>query len=173
MESISLKYSFLILSIFFSHIVEVSAQTDCDTNCNYEFVEINDSTIELRVSINGHSGKTNYFRVNNDNNISLPSFQGRYKDCLVFMLGHGQHFRLLSVFQACNGIIISDDYEHTMCMKPDKKESYLFFYKGQPIKMTYNYKNFKVKFKKLRNKNKYRIFKGKTIISCNNKFHIE
>lgn len=173
MEHISLKYSLLILLLLFTHIVVVCAQTTCNTNSNYEFVEINDSTIELRVSINGHNGKADYYRVKNENNVTLPSFQGKYKDCLVFMLGYGQHYRLLTVFQVRDEIFIRDDYEHTMCMEPNKKESYLFFYDGQPIKMTYNYKNSKVKFKKLRNRDKYSIFKGKTIISCKEKFYVE
>ena len=168
-----IKNIFLILSLFFIQINDVCAQTYCDATSNYEFVEKNDSTIELRVSINGLHGKTEYFKVRNEDNASLPIFQGRYKDCLIFMLGHGQHFRLLTVFQVSDGIIIKDDYEHTMCLDPDEKESYLFFCDGQPIKMTYNYKNSKVKFKKLRNSNKYSIFKGKTIGSCKNKFYIE
>ena len=58
-------------------------------------------------------------------------------------------------------------------MEPDKKESYLFFYDGQPIKMTYNYNNSKVRFKKLRNRKKYSVFKGETIVSCKNKFYLD
>lgn len=173
MENISFKYTFLILLLIIIHNVEVCAQTNCNINYGYEFVDKNDSTIELRVFINGHSCKADYFKVNNDNNAYLPSFQGRYKDCLVFMIGYGQHFRLLTVFQVSDEMIIRDDYEHTMCMEPDKKESYLFFYNGQPIKMTYNYMNSKVKFRKIRNSKKYSIYKGKNIISCKNKFYLE
>ena len=173
MVHISFKYTFTILLIFFCFVLEVNAQTDCGTNCNYEFMEKNDSTIELCVSINGYSGKFDYFRLKSETKVPLPTFQGRYKDCLVFMLGYGQHFRLLTVFQVSNDEIIRDDYEHTMCMEPDKKESYLFFYDGQPIKMTYNYKNSKIKFKKLRNRKKYGVFKGKTIVSCKNKFYVD
>lgn len=172
MVHINLKYIFLILLLFFCFVVEVSAQTDRNTNSSYEFIEKNDTTIELRVSINGYSSKVDYFKLKGENKVSLPTFQGRYKDCLVFMLGYGQHFRLLTVFQVSNKKIIRDDYEHTMCMEPDKKESYLFFYDEQPIKMTYNYKNSKVKFKKLRNRKKYSTYKGETIVSCKNKFYI-
>ena len=168
-----MKYILSILSSIFIQIVTVSAQTYCDTDCNYEFVEKNDTTIELRVSINGLNGKAEYFKVNNEGIVPLPSFQGRYKDCLVFMLGYGQHFRLLSVFQICDGKVIKEDYEHSMCMEPDKKESYLFFYDGQPIKMTYNYENYKVKFKKLRNSKEYGNYKGKTIVSCKNRLYID
>jgi len=164
---------FLILSLFFYHVIEVNAQTDCETNNSYEFIEKNDSTIELRVYINGHSGKADYIKLKNEDNVPLPTFQGRYKDCLVFMRGYGQHYRLLTVFQISNGKIIRDDYEHTMCMEPNKKESYLFFYNGQPIKMTYNSENSKITFKKLRNKKKYSVFKGKTIVSCNNRFYVD
>ena len=170
---IRFKYTFLILSMLFCLSVDVYAQTDRDSNCSYDFIEKNDTTIELRVSINGYSGKVDYFKLKGDKNTPLPTFQGRFKDCLVFMLGNGQHYRLLTVFQVSNERIIRDEYEHTMCLEPDKKESYLFFYDGQPIKMTYNYKNSKVKFKKLSNKDKYNIFKGKIIVSCKNKFYVD
>ena len=164
---------FLILSLFFWHVVGVYAQTECGNNFSYDFIEKNDSTIELCVLINGYSGKADYFTIKSENVISLPKFQGRYKDCLVFMLGYGQHFRLLTVFQVSNEKVIREDYEHTMCLEPNKKESYLFFYNGQPIKMTYNFENSKITFKKLRNKKKYSVFKGKTIVSCNNRFYVD
>jgi len=173
MAHISIKYTFLMLSLFYIQVTKVCAQTLCDTNSNYEYVETNDSTIELRVSINGLHGKAEYYIINNEESLPLPAYQGRYKDCMVFMRGYGQHFRLLTVFQVSDGIIKKEDYEQTMCMEPDKKESYLFFYDGQPIKMTYNYKNSKVKFKTLRNRNKYKNYKGKTIVSCKNKFYID
>ena len=163
----------LILSLSFIQFVTVCAQSIGDTNCNYEFVDKNDSTMELRVSINGHEGKAEYCKANNGDDAPLPTFQGRYKDCMVFMLGYGQHYRLLTVFQVINGTIVREDYEHTMCLEPDKKESYLFFHDGQPVRMTYDYQKSKVKFKKLRNGNKYYKFKGKTIISCKNKFHVD
>lgn len=173
MVHINYKSTFLILSLFFCHVLAVGAQTDCGRNCSYEFVEKNDSTVELRVSINGHSGKADYYIIKSENVVPLPKFNGRYKDCLVFMHGYGQHYRRLTVFQVSNDMIIKEDYEHEMCMEPDGKESYLFFYNGQPIKMTYNYRTTKVKFKKLRNRGKYEIFKGKTIVSCENKFYVD
>ena len=171
MVHISFKYAFLILSLSFCLAVDVDAQIDCDRNCSYDFIEKNDTTIELHISINGYSSKFDYFKLKSDKKFPLPIFQGRYKDCLVFMVGYGQHYRLLTVFQISNGQIIRDEYEHTMCLETDIKESYLFFYDSQPIKMTYNYMNSKVKFKKLRNKNKYSITKGETIVSCKNKFY--
>ena len=173
MVHISLKYTVLILSVIFCHSVGVYAQTGCSTNCSYDFIEKNDTTIELCVSINEYSCKVDYFKLKSEKEVSLPTFQGRYKDCLVFMHGCGQHFRLLTVFQVTNKEIVRDDYEHTMCMEPDKKESYLFFYDGQPIKMTYNYNNSKVRFKKLRNRKKYSVFKAETIVSCKNKFYLD
>ena len=166
----SLKYIFWILSMFYCSVLEISAQNYSDRDSNYEFIEKNDSTIELRVSINGNSGKAEYFKLKSEEKVALPKFQGKYKNCLVFMYGYGQHYRLLTVFQVCNGKIIRDDYEHSMCMEPYKKESYLFFYNRRPIKMTYNYKNDKVKFRKLRNKGKYNRFKGEVIFSCKNRF---
>lgn len=171
MGHISLK--FLVLSVFLFLIIKVQAESHCDTTYNYEFIEKNDSTIELRISINGRNCKVEYFKAKSEDNVSLPKFQGRYKDCLIFMIGNGQHFRLLIVFQVSNDKIIREEYEHTICMEPDEKESYLFFYEGQPIKMIYNYKNSKVKFKKLCNRKKYLKFKGKTIESCHNKFYTE
>lgn len=150
----------------------IDAQTDCGRNSSYEFVEMNDSTVELRVSINGHSGKVDYYIIKSENVVPLPKFNGRYKDCLVFMHGYGQHYRRLTVFQVSNDMIIKEDYEHEMCLESDGKESYLFFYDGQPIKMTYNYRTTTVKFKKLRNRGEYEIFKGKTIVSCENKFYV-
>ena len=172
MGNTNLLNRLLMLSLLFIRLSTVCAQTCCDKTSYFELVEKNDSTIELCISIDGFNGKTDFYRVNNEDS-PLPKFQGRYKDCLLFMYGYGQHFRLLIVFQVINGAIIREDYEHTMCLEPDNEESYLFFYDGQPIKMTYNNKNFKVKFKKLRNSNKYNILKGRTIVSCKNKFYID
>jgi hypothetical protein len=90
----------------------------------------------------------------------------------VFIHGYGQHYRLLTVFQVIKGKIVRDDYEHSMCMEPYKKEAYLFFYDSKPIKMTYQYKNGKVKFRKLRNRKKYNSYKGEVISSCKNRISI-
>lgn len=165
-----IKYTFLILSVLFLWIDNVVAQTKCDERCNYEFIEKNDSIVELRVSINGMNATADYSKANNDENIPIPKFQGRYKDCLLFMLGYGQHFRLLITFQANNGKIIKNDYEHSMCLNNNGKEAYLFFYNEQPIKMEYDYSTSKVTFKKLRNSRKYNSLKGKVIESCKNSF---
>ena len=56
----------LILSLSFIQFVTVCAQSIGDTNCNYEFIEKNDSTIELCVSINGYSGKFDYFKLKSE-----------------------------------------------------------------------------------------------------------
>ena len=137
-----MKCTFLILS-FFLNVVIAWAQTSFVTSNNYKFVEINDSTTELCVSINGLTAKTNYLRTDNS---LLPTFHGKYKDSMIFILGYGQHFRLLTVFQIYDGKIIRDDIEHVMCLNNNSKESYLFFYGEQPIKMVYDYKSSKVKY---------------------------
>ena len=166
-----IKYTFLILSVLFLWIDNAGAQTKCDESCNYEFIEKNDSIVELRVSINGMNATADYYsKTNKDENIPIPKFQGRYKDCLLFMLGYGQHFRLLITFQANNGKIIKEDYEHSMCLNSNGKEAYLFFYNEQPVKMEYDYRTSTVKFKKLRNSRKYNSLRGKVIESCKNSF---
>ena len=63
MVHISLKYTVLILSVIFCHSVGVYAQTGCSTNCSYDFIEKNDTTIELCVSINEYSCKVDYFKL--------------------------------------------------------------------------------------------------------------
>ena len=164
------KRLFILLTIIAIAIPSLRAQNANNTCSSYEFVETNDSTIELRVSINGLTTKADYSKVNGES--FLPTYQGRYKDCLVFMRGYGQHYRLLTIFQVIDGKILRDDYEHTMCMNPKNgKESYLFFYGEQPIKMVYNFKSSETKFIGLRHPEKYRSLKGKTIESCNNKFY--
>ena len=160
---------FILLTIIAIAIPSLRAQNANDT-CSYEFVETNDNTIELRVSINGLSTKADYTKVNGES--FLPSYQGRYKDCLVFMRGRGQHFRLLTIFQVIDGKIRQDDYEHSMCLNPkNSKESYLFFYGEQPIKMVYDFKTLETKFIELGHPEQYRSLKGKNIESCNNKFY--
>lgn len=109
-----IKYTFLILSVLFLWIDNAGAQTKCDESCNYEFIEKNDSIVELRVSINGMNVTADY-SVNKDENIPIPKFQGRYKDCLLFMLGYGQHFRLLITFQANNGKRLSRRITSIVC----------------------------------------------------------
>ena len=160
------EYPFAIIS----SIKPLKDQAPSDTCSSNEFVEANDSTIELRVSINGLTTKADYSKFNGES--FLPSYRGRYKDCLIFMRGYGQHYRLLTIFQVIDGKIQRDDYEHTMCLNPKNgKESYLFFYGDQPIKMVYNFKTSETKFVELRHPEKYRSLKGKDIESCNNKFY--
>ena len=160
---------FIFLTIIAIAIPSLRAQNANDT-CSYEFVETNDSTIELRVSINGLSTKADYIKVNGES--FLPSYKGRYKECLVFMRGRGQHFRLLTIFQVIDGKIRQDDYEHSMCLNPkNSKESYLFFYGEQPIKMVYDFKTSETKFIELGHHEQYRSLKGKTIESCDNQFY--
>ena len=164
------KRLLILLTIIAIAIPSLRAQNANDTCSNYEFVETNDSTIELRVSINGLTTKADYSKFNGES--FLPSYRGRYKDCLIFMRGYGQYYRLLTIFQVIDGKILRDDYEHTMCMNPKNgKESYLFFYGEQPIKMVSNFKTSETKFVELRHPEKYRSLKGKDIESCNNKFY--
>ena len=164
------KRLFILLTIIAIAIPSLRAQNANDTCSSYEFVETNDSTIELRVSINGLTTKADYSKVNGES--FLPTYQGRYKDCLIFMRGYGQHYRLLTTFQVIDGQIQQDDYEHTMCPNPKNcKESYFFFYGEQSIKMVYNFKSSETKFIELGHPEKYSNLKGKTIESCNNKFY--
>ena len=164
------KRLFILLTIITIAIPSLRAQELIDTCSSYEFVETNDSTIELRVSINGLSTKADYPKVNGES--FLPTYRGRYKDCLVFMRGYGFHYRLLTTFQVINGKIQRDDYEHTMCLNPKNgKESYLFFYGEQPIKIVYDFTTSETKFVELQHPEKYRNLKGKTIESYNNKFY--
>lgn len=164
------KRLFILLTIITIVIPSSRAQELNDTCSSYEFIETNDSTIELRVSINGLTTKADFSKV--DGESFIPTYQGRYKDCLVYMRGYGQHFRLLTIFQVIDGKIQRNDYENTMCLNPkNSKESYLFFYGEQPVKMVYDFKTSETKFVELRHPEKYRSLKGKTIESCNNKFY--
>ena len=164
------KRLFILLTIITIVIPSSRAQELNDTCSSYEFIETNDSTIELRVSINGLTTKADFSKV--DGESFIPTYQGRYKDCLVFMRGYGQHFRLLIIFQVIDGKIQRNDDENTMCLNPkNSKESYLFFYGEQPIKMVYDSKTSETIFVELRHSEKYRSLKGKTIESCNNKFY--
>ena len=63
MVHINLNYTFLILSVLFCRVAGVHAQTDCGPNCSYDFIEKNDTTIELCVSINGYNGKVEFFKL--------------------------------------------------------------------------------------------------------------
>ena len=166
------RWVFVVLFLILIQKNDICAQTNCGSKCSYDFIEKNDTIAELKISINGLSRNAYFYKSIDDNIINLPKFQGRYKDCLLFMLGNGQHYRLLIVFQAINGKIIRSDYEHTMCMKPDIKERYLFFYDEHPIEMIYNYKNSKVKFKKLKDDKKYKYSKGNIIESCQNRLYV-
>ena len=164
-------YIFKILfSLFlvFIHPNFALAQTELSCNSHYDFIDKNDSITELRISINGHNATEEFFKEIDKEQIPLPTFKGKYKDCMIFMRGYGQHYRLLITFQMKDGKIHREDYEHSMCLKTSHKESYLFFYGEQPMKMTSNNWTDKIKFRKLRKAKKYYELKGRTIESCNN-----
>lgn len=161
---------YISLFMFFLQLNSALAQTELSCNSHYEFVDKNDSITELRISINGHNATEEFIKEIDKEQIPLPTFQGKYKDCIIFMRGYGQHYRLLITYQVQDGKIHREDYEHSMCLKTSNKESYLFFYGEQPMKMTYNYKTDKIKFRKLRKNKKYYELKGRTIESCNNSF---
>ena len=127
----------------------------CRVN-KYQYFNKNDSTIELRLTINGISHSEEFYTEEGINGYMCPRFIGTYKDCLIFLIGYGQHYRNVIVFYPENGNIVRNDFENELCLKSSYKETYLFFYKDTPIKMECSSKNDRVRFKKTRKRVKYR-----------------
>ena len=127
----------------------------CPVN-NYQYFNKNDSTIELHLTINGISHREEFYTEDGIKGYMCPRFKGIYKDCFVFLIGYGQHYRNVIVFYPKNEVIVRNDFENELCLKSSNKETYLFFYKDNPIKMEYCLKNDRVRFKKIRKRKKYR-----------------
>jgi hypothetical protein len=122
----------------------------------YQYFLKNDSTIELRLAINGIPHSEDFYTEDGIEGYMCPRFKGIYKDSFIFMIGYGQYYRNVIVFYPKNEVIVRNDFENELCLKSKRKETYLFFYEDNPVKIEYYFKNDRIRFKKIRSKHKYR-----------------
>lgn len=104
-----------------------------DSNTIY-YQEINDSVCNINVTIDGIQGSKTILYVNdNDDGFYIPKYKGKYKKSFILKTGYHQHYRLISIFEARDNIIIYNEYENSIAYTYPKKEINLFIYNGKLI----------------------------------------
>lgn len=174
MEHTKYIYSVIIVGmILFCHLSMTAQNSKSNYNSfEYDYIQKNDSVVDFFININGVCRKVDIYTAGIPAEKIVPKFLGRYKDCFVFIRGYGQHYRHLRIFYVKNNAILYEDFENELCIESSKKEKYMFFFNGVPIKIIYDTITSKIRFIKLRKKKSRNYRKDIIIESCNGKFFI-
>ena len=174
MEHTKYIYSVIIVVMITFCNLSMAAQNP-KRNCNYfeyNYAQKSDSIVDFFININGVCRKIEIYTAGIPAEEIVPKFLGRYKDCFVFIRGYGQHYRHLRIFYVKNNAIFYEDFENELCIESSKKEKYMFFFNGVPVKVVYDMITSKTRFIRLRKKKRSNYKKDSIIESCSGQFFI-